>query len=552
MEVDLRQVLRSLRRWWWVAIAGPLLFGVLAYAYSTQQQPRYAAEATLLINPSASSGALDYNSVLTAERLAKTYQKLATSRAVLEPVVTSLNLAMDANALAEHVSAHADADTQLLSIRVSGTDPQQVAAIANAVAEQFQAYLREQTSQTSAETQATVDQTIRDLEAQIEDTQAQIETLQSRDDLSAPSVQAELAALTERLNNLQGTYGKLLALAAELRTNTAMAADRVTVAIPAVAPVAPYAPKKAVNVLLGMIAGGLIAGGGILLLTYLDNTVKPGLDFQRLVNAPLLTTVARLPKLTQGQSQLFVLDMPKGGAAEAIRLLRTNIEFASATREIAILGVTSPNPSEGKSTIAANLAVTLAQAGFVTLLIDADLRRPSQHRIFGGANERGLSTLLSGPDRPWTWAAQETMLPNLTLIPAGPLPPNPADLLSLERLRELLTAMRETFDVIVIDTPPMLAVSDPLILAAHVDGMVLVALAGKTRIDALRRAAETLQRGAVRLVGVIVNQQSSRDAQGYYYTDYHAVDDSPRGGRAQRRRESSGTALGPAEQTPAD
>lgn len=552
MEVDLRQVLRSLRRWWWVAIAGPLLFGFLAYAYSTQQQPRYAAEATLLINPSATSGALDYNSVLTAERLAKTYQKLATSRAVLEPVVASLNLTMDANTLAEHVSARADADTQLLSIRVSGTDPQQVAALANAIAEQFQAYLREQTSQTSAETQETVDQTIRDLETQIEDTQAQIETLQSRGDASTPAVQAELAALTERLNNLQGTYGKLLALAAELRTNTAMASDRVTVAIPAVAPVAPYAPKKAVNVLLGMIAGGLIAGGGILLLTYLDNTVKPGLDFQRLVNAPLLSTVTRLPRLAQGQSQLFVLDTPKGGAAESIRLLRTNIEFASATREIAILGVTSPNPSEGKSTIAANLAVTLAQAGFVTLLIDADLRRPSQHRIFGSSNERGLSTLLSGPDRPWTWAAQETMLPNLTLIPAGPLPPNPADLLSLERLRELLTAMRETFDVIVIDTPPMLAVSDPLILAAHVDGMVLVALAGKTRIDALRRAAETLQRGAVRLVGVIVNQQSGRDAQGYYYTDYHAVDDSPRGGRAKRRRESGGTALSPAEKVPAD
>ena len=552
MEVDLRQVLRSLRRWWWVAIAGPLLFGVLAYAYSSHQQPRYAAEATLLINPSASSGALDYNSVLTAERLAKTYQKLATSRAVLEPVVASLQLPMDANALAEHVSAHADADTQLLTIRVTGTDPQQVATIANAVAEQFQAYLREQTSQTSAETQATVDQTIRDLEAQIEETQASIESLQGRADASTPAVQAELAALTERLNNLQGTYGKLLALAAELRTNTAMASDRVTVAIPAVAPSAPFAPKKAVNVLLGMIAGGLIGGGAILLLTYLDNTVKPGLDFQRLVNAPLLSTVTRLPKLAPGQSQLFVLENPKGGAAESIRLLRTNIEFASATREIAILGVTSPNPSEGKSTIVANLAVTLAQAGFVTLLIDGDLRRPSQHRIFGCTHERGLSTLLSGPDRPWTWAAQETMLPNLTVIPAGPLPPNPADLLSLERLRELLADMRQTFDVIVIDTPPMLAVSDPLILAAHVDGMVLVALAGKTRIDALRRAAEILQRGAVRLIGVIVNQQAGRDAQGYYYTDYHAVDDPPRGGRMKRRRERSEAALGPAEQTPAD
>ncbi|HEY8446663.1 MAG TPA: polysaccharide biosynthesis tyrosine autokinase [Thermomicrobiales bacterium] len=553
MEVDLRQVLRSLRRWWWVAVAGPLLFGCLAYVYSARQEPRYAAEATLLINPSASSGTLDYNSVLTAERLAKTYQKLATSRTVLEAVVASLQLPTDADDLSKQVRASADGETQLLTIRVSDTNPEQAASLANAIAEQFQLYLRDQTSQTSAETQQTVDQTIRDLETQIEETEAQIEALQQRSDADTPAVQAEIASLMERLNNLQGTYGKLLALAAELRTNTAVAADRVTVAVAAVPPSAPYAPKTAVNVLFGIIAGGIIAGGVILLLTYLDNTVKPSLDFQRLVEAPLLSTVARISKLAPGRSQLFVLESPKGGAAEAIRLLRTNIEFASATREIAILGVSSANPGEGKSTIAANLAVTLAQAGFVTALVDADLRRPAQHRIFGGGTERGLSTLLSSPERPWSWAAQATMVPNLTLIPAGPLPPNPADLLSLERMRELLAELREAFDVIVIDMPPILAVSDPLIVAAHVDGMVLVSRSGKTRTDALRRAAETLQRGAIRLVGVIVNQQAGRDRNGYYYTEYHASKDSPRGPRSSRRRSGATTpaTVGPAEQTPA-
>ena len=115
------------------------------------------------------------------------------------------------------------------------------------------------------------------------------------------------------------------------------------------------------------------------------------------------------------------------------------------------------------------------------------------------------------------------MTPNLTLIPSGPLPPNPADLLSLDRLRQMLTDMRGTFDVIVIDTPPVLAVSDPLIIAAHVDGMVVVAKAGKTRIDSLRKAAETLQRGAIRIVGVVVNQQGESADGGYYYSDYHAV-----------------------------
>jgi capsular exopolysaccharide synthesis family protein len=289
-----------------------------------------------------------------------------------------------------------------------------------------------------------------------------------------------------------------------------------------------------------------------MLLEYLDNTVKTTTEFTALVGGPLLAAVNAVPKLGLGRKQLFVLDQPKGGAAESIRLLRTNIEFASATNEIATLGITSPNPGEGKSTVASNLAVTLAQAGFVTALIDADLRRPTQHRVFQTGNERGLSTLLTMAERPWTWAARETMVPNLTLIPAGPLPPNPADLLSLERLRQILTDMRSTFDVIVVDTPPVLAVSDPLIIAAHVDGMVIVTSGGKTRLDALKRAADTLQRGSIRLIGVVINQQSSSGKDGYYYNDYHAVQekitDSPR--RRGHRASPPAVELTPAKMEP--
>jgi len=170
----------------------------------------------------------------------------------------------------------------------------------------------------------------------------------------------------------------------------------------------------------------------------------------------------------------------------------------------------------------------------MTAVIDADLRRPTQHRIFETGNDRGLSTLLTMAERPWTWAARETLVPNLTVIPAGPLPPNPADLLSLDRLRQILGDMQGTFDVIVIDTPPVLAVSDPLIIAAHVDGMVLVTNGGKTRMDALRRAALTLQRGSIRIVGVVVNQQSNKSRDGYYYTEYHAVEEKI--GTLSRRR----------------
>ena len=382
---------------------------------------------------------------------------------------------------------------------------------------------------------------MQELEAEIQAAQAELDTLGARPDAADPAVQGQIDGLNARLQALQGAYGQLLSLSTTLRANTALARSQLTVAEPAVAPPFPYAPNKVVNILLGLIIGTILAVGAILFLEYLDNTVKATSDFGTLVGAPLLSTVASIPKLTQGRKQLFVLEHPKSGAAEAIRLLRTNIEFASATKEIAILGVTSANPGEGKSTMAANLAITLAQAGFETALIDADLRRPSQHRVFGLGNDRGLSTLLSVPTRTWDWAGQATPLPNLTLIPAGPLPPNPADLLSLGRMRELLSEMRQTFDVIVIDTPPVLVVSDPLIVAAHVDGMILVSRSNKTRLDALRRTATTMQRGAVRIVGVIVNHQTGRTTDGYYYTEYSALDEIPqtnhrRGGRSDPPR----------------
>ncbi|HEY7034092.1 MAG TPA: polysaccharide biosynthesis tyrosine autokinase [Thermomicrobiales bacterium] len=530
MELDLRQVIRIVRRWWWIALVVPLLFGMLAFVVTSRQQPKYMATATLFINPADGSGTTDYNSVLTAERLSKTYQKLAKNRTVLGQVIADLQLPMDADTLSHQITAQADGETQLLSISVSDTDSTRAAAIANGVAKRFQTYVVDDLSTTSASDIESIGTVLNDLENQIGTTKSQIAALQNQPNAGDASIQSQIDSLNASLESLQSTYGQLLTLSATLRANAAISGSQLQVAEAAVAPRFPYAPNKVVNVMLGVIAGGIIAIAAILILEYLDNTVKSTLDFGNLVGAPLLSSVLRIPKLTQGRKQLFVLEHPKGGAAESIRLLRTNIEFASATKEIATLGITSANPGEGKSTMAANLAVTLAQAGFVTALVDADLRRPSQHRIFGVGNDRGLSTLLSAPDRAWDWGAVPTMLPNLTLVPAGPLPPNPADLLSLERMRELLTEMRHTFDVIVLDTPPVLVVSDPLIVAAHVDGMILVAKAGKTRLDALRRAAATIQRGSVRIIGVIVNQQTGRGTDGYYYTEYHVVDDAPKGG----------------------
>ena len=535
MEIDLRHVLRSARRWWWIVVLCPALIGMLAFLYTERQEPMYQAQAKLFVDPSG-NGQFDYNSILSAERLTKTYQKLVENRAVLNGVIAALNLPLTPDQLAAQVTSSADGDTQLLIVTVSDTDPEMAAAIANEVATQFAAYVRETSTSADGQTLDQINAAVTEIESQIESTQETIAVLQAGTNANSVAVQDQISALNTSLATYQVSYASLITQRSEEQLRQLMSVDRVKLYEAAYAPGAPYSPVLMVNLILALMAGLIIATAVVVLLEYLDNTVKANADFLELTGGPLLAAINMVQKITPGRKQLFMLDQPKGGAAESIRLLRTNIEFASATREIATIGISSPNPSEGKSTVAANLAVTLAQAGFMTALIDADLRRPTQHRLFETGSERGLSTLLTIGDRPWSWAARETMVPNLTLIPAGPLPPNPADLLSLERLRQILTEMRTTFDVIVIDTPPIHAVSDPLIIAAHVDGMIIVAKSGKTRTDALKRAAETLHGGAIRVIGVVVNQQASKSSTGYYYTDYHAIQDKIASEPGTRRR----------------
>ena len=526
MEVDLRFLIRSARRWWWILLLAPLITASLAVAYTKSQAPKYRADATLIVNPSGNQS-FDYNSVMSAQQLTKTYQRLVKNSTVLAAASKDLNNDLTAGQIAAMVIANTDGDTQLLLVSAVDTDPVRAAAVANAVATEFAKFIKTQATTSNGTTIDQLQAAYDSVDRQIKDTQSQIATLKAQKNASDASVQNQISALQANLGTLQPTYTSLLTSLANAKASAAVSVDRVYVTVPAEVPRGPFSPNLMINLLLGIFAGCIVALGLVRMLVYFDNTVKATSDFLDIAGAPLLSTVQSAKNLVAGGQQVFVLDQPKSAAAESIRLLRTNIEFASAAKEIATIGVTSANPGEGKSTIAANLAVTLAQAGFMTALLDTDLRRPTQHRVFGVGNERGMSTLLTAVDRPWSWAAHETMTPNLTLIPSGPLPPNPADLLSLDRLRQILADMRGSFDVIVVDTPPVLAVSDPLIIAAHVDGMILVAKSGKTRLDSVRKASETLQRGAIRIIGVVINQQNGKADGGYYYNDYHAVAEKP-------------------------
>jgi capsular exopolysaccharide synthesis family protein len=216
-------------------------------------------------------------------------------------------------------------------------------------------------------------------------------------------------------------------------------------------------------------------------------------------------------------SELVAVSEPRSPISEAYRTLRTNLDFASLDQALKTLVVTSAGVGEGKSTTLANLAVVSAQAGRMVVLVDADLRRPTLHTIFGLENDVGLTTVMMDESALASPPLRRTGIEGLTVLTSGPLPPNPADLLESRRMEEVIAAVAEGSDQVFFDTPPVVAVTDAAVLATKVDGVLLVVSAGKTRREYARTAVQRLEQINARLVGtVLTNVQIGAGFQGYY------------------------------------
>lgn len=214
---------------------------------------------------------------------------------------------------------------------------------------------------------------------------------------------------------------------------------------------------------------------------------------------------------------------PKSVNAEQFRTLRTNIEFAQIDSELKTILVSSSIPTEGKSTISSNLAYVLAQTGKKVLLVDADLRKPMVHRTFALSNEKGLTSILLDPEVRYTEVIHRSQEMGMFFLPSGPIPPNPAELLGSARMKKLMEELKQYFDVIIYDAPPITAVTDPQILATRVDGVVLVVRQGFVTKDEVKRAKQALDNVNANILGFVVNSRTVEDAGGYYaYYGYGA------------------------------
>ncbi|WP_209121745.1 CpsD/CapB family tyrosine-protein kinase [Alkalihalobacillus sp. BA299] len=227
--------------------------------------------------------------------------------------------------------------------------------------------------------------------------------------------------------------------------------------------------------------------------------------------------MARKQQLKENNKRSLITQVdPKSPVSEQYRTIRTNIEFASIDKKVKTILVTSAGPGEGKSTTAANLAVVMAQQGNKVLLVDADLRKPTAHYTFGVPNIAGLTSLIT-KQHTEEEAIQVTKINNLFLLPSGPIPPNPAELLSSRAMSLFLENVKTTFDVVILDSPPLMAVTDPQIISNYTDGTILVVSSGKTDQEQVVKAKDLLIAAKAKILGVVLNGKEQKEGQNYYY-----------------------------------
>ncbi len=313
-------------------------------------------------------------------------------------------------------------------------------------------------------------------------------------------------------------YEILLKRLKETNISGGMQTTNVRVLDPAVTPTYPFRPKRMFNLLLAIFFGFFMGPVIAVVFEFLDNSIKNPEDVDRYLKIPYLGPVPNFQEHENSGSgnrdaMLVTFLNPKSIAAEAYRSIRTSIIFSSSKERNTLL-VTSSNPSEGKSITSSNLAVTMAQNGARTLLIDMDFRRPVIHKVFGIPQEKGLSNILVG-DAELEDVLTHTEIPNLDIIPSGHIPPNPAELLSSEGLRAYMDIFKDRYDRVIIDSPPILAATDPVVISTYVDEVLLVIKTGETSRELAHVAIEKLRHVKANLLGTVLN--SVITGQGNYY-----------------------------------
>jgi polysaccharide biosynthesis transport protein len=479
------------RRKWWVIALAVLGLGT-SLALSLTQPKEYSATAQLLVQSSGQGLTLGSTPQLVTTTVVQTDLQLATSAPVMAIVGGKLGSA-------PAISASEVAQTNVIALTAISATPARAALIANTYARAFV----EQTQQTAIKNLTTASTT---LHQQINGLGKQIRSLESRTG-SATQVSA--------LVNQQAVLKEEVA---QLQVNGAAATSGVEFVTPARAPASPSSPKPAQDALLGLAAGLMLGLGAAFLRDSLDDTLSSKESAERSGGVPVIAMVPMVNSWRKRNEAVVASSSePTSPAAEAYRSLRTSLQFTRQAQELRTLLVTSPAAAEGKTSTLANLGAVFAQAGERVVLVSCDLRRPRLGQFYEVEEQSGVTTVLLGQQTLEQALQQVPGYDCLWVLGAGPVPPNPAELLNGPRARKVFDALRENFDLVLVDSPPVLPVTDAMVLSKYADGTLLVVAAGQTKRAELQRATERFTQANSPVVGIVLNEVTKQIGYGTGY-----------------------------------
>ena len=508
-DLDLRRYFSLFWHWAWLIILVGLLVGATSFFISIFMTPFYQSTTTVLLNTASATESTDYSSVMMSEQLTSTYSLMMTKDPVLSQVIEQLSLDNPLEDIKKWITVTPISDTQLIEVTVETPHPILSANIANAVVTVFAAQIQDIQAQRFSQSKATLEIQLADIEKQISTYSAQAESTYLTE---------EKAGLETKITQYREMYSNLLLSYEQVRLAEAQSVSSIVQVEPATLNLIPVRPKVMQNTLLAAVAGILLTAGIIAVREAMDDTIKTPEEINRKFNLPVLGVINHH---AHERKSPITLTNSRSPTAEAYRTLRTNVNYTSVDRPLRTLMVTSAEAGEGKTMTIANLGVVMAQNGKQVIIADCDLRHPRVHTYFGLTNQLGMSTLFSNADMELSGIRQPTKVEHLTVVTTGSLPPNPAELMGSQRMRAILTLMSQAADVVLIDTPPTLAVTDAAALASSMDGVILVVCPGKTRTSALRQTLEQMRQVNAHVLGIVLNDVIIRGrAYGYHYKYY--------------------------------
>jgi len=535
-ENSLRDYLRILLRRKWIVILTVVAALGSAVVFTTLATKVYASSADVWITDPAAGSVFNIDVIngLLAGRDLQTQIEVLKSR----PLRSAVEKKLGSRArLLGAISVVEVGTTDVARIRAESRVPSVARDGADAYAS---VYIEQRTRQSvDALANAANELQAKSTEKQVEiaDLDTQISRLQSAPKPDTATIQS----LQARRSDAQTQYSTYRDTLDKLQVDAAVRSGGAQLVAGAELPGVPVRPTPIRNAALALALGVLIGIGLAFLFEFLDDTIKSPDDLER--HAPGVAFLGAIPAVSdwrnRERAQVVTIDAPRSPAAEAYRALRTSVQFVALRQPLQTLLLTSPMSSEGKSTTITNLGVILARSGKDVVIVDCDLRRPRLHDFFGLDNAVGFTSVLLG-DEPLSAALRTVDIGtggSLRVLPSGALPPNPSELLGTNRVAELLTALQGTADIVLIDSPPLLPVTDALVLSRRVDGVLLVATAGLTSRRYLARGVGMLAHAEAPIIGTTLNAVTSEAGYGaeYGYSYYRQDVDVSRGRSGGRR-----------------